>query len=445
VPEPGGSGLIVTRAGGPIGSTAHAQQVNRRALHRNPTDRETYIPPLKPMRRRFRPLRFLAYLVGLGALVGILGFGYTFVANTAFRQAVESMWVGANPKTAFGGRDAITLLVLGRDEDRNDRAQVMSTNARSDVMLLARLDFAAKTIQVVSIPRDTRVHIPGTHGYSKINAAHAIGGPELAVETIHDFLGVQTDATLVVDYKMLARVVDQLGGVTVTVDKQLDYDDDWGNLHIHLKPGTQRLNGRDAMGFVRYRHANEGNADSDFVRIGRQQHMLQSMKAKMKDPSTWLRVPGALDIVRKEMRGSLRYQQLVALATFARSVPKESVAMHILPNRPGRIYVYAEPAESKALIAKLFPVDSQPRWMSERGVRDDSVRSPRRKRKTTPEPAVPDAAPTDTPATEEAPADAPAVSEPEPSADAAPTETQPVQTPSEPAPSPTPTPEPAPQ
>lgn len=311
-------------------------------------------------------------------------------------------------------------------------------------MLLARLDFAAKTIQVLSIPRDTRVHIPGTRGYSKINAAHAIGGPELAAETIHDFLGVQTDASLVVDYKMLEHVVDQLGGVTVAVDKQLDYDDDWGNLHIHLKPGIQTLNGRDAMGFVRYRHANEGNADSDFVRIGRQQQMLQSMKAKMKDPGTWLRVPGALDIVRKEMRGTLRYQQLVALATFARAVPKESVAMYILPNRPGRVFVYAEPEESKALVAKLFPVDSQPRWMSGRSGRDESTRVRRPRKKTAPEAAPKAIAPKDTTADDQTPPDPAVVSEPEPTPDAAPADPKPVQPDQTPDPAPVQPPPPSP-
>jgi LCP family protein required for cell wall assembly len=397
------------------------------------------------MRRRFRPLRILSYLFGFGLLAGVLGLAYTFVANTAFRQAVQGLWAGADPKTAFGGRDAVTLLVLGRDEDRNDHDQVMATNARSDVMLLARLDFQANSIQVLSIPRDTRVHIPGTRGYSKINAAHAIGGPELAAETIHDFLGVQTDAALVVDYKMLAHVVDQLGGVTVNVDRQLDYDDDWGNLHIHLKPGVQTLNGRDAMGFVRYRHANEGSADSDFVRIGRQQQMLQSLKAKMKDPVTWLRVPGALDIVRREMRGTLKYRQLVALATFARSVPKESVAMHILPNRPGRVYVYANPEESRALVARLFPVDSQPRWMSGRGGRDASPRLRHRTKRTMREPVAKVISPAETTADDPTPPDASALQETEPAAEPAPAEPPAGQpAPEKPAPAPEPTPSPTP-
>lgn len=393
------------------------------------------------MRRRFRPLRFLMQLAAMAALVGLFGFGYIYVANTAFRQAVQGMWAGGDPKRAFGGRSAITLMVLGKDEDRDNRDQIMSTNARSDAILLARLDFDAKTIQILSIPRDTRVHIPGTRGYSKINAAHSIGGPELTAETIHDFLGVIPDASLVVDYKMLQHVIDQLGGVTVNVDKKLDYDDNWGNLHVHLNPGTQTLNGVDAMGFVRYRHANEGSADSDFTRIGRQQEMLQSVKGRMRDPATWMHVPGALEIVRKEMNGSLTYPQLVALATFARSVPKERTAMHVLPNRPGRIFVYAEPEASRTLVASLFPIDSEPRWMSGKRSDEGTPRTTRRRKKPAAPAEVRPLKPADTTSDDPTPPDPTVQTEPEVTVEPAPADTA---TDSVAPPTPTPAPEPKP-
>lgn len=379
----------------------------------------------------------------MAALVGLFAFGYVYVANTAFRQAVQGMWAGGDPKRAFGGRSAVTLLVLGKDEDRNNRDQVMSTHARSDAILLARLDFDAKTIQILSIPRDTRVHIPGTRGYSKINAAHSIGGPELTAETIHDFLGVTPDASFVVDYKMLQHVIDQLGGVTVTVDKKLDYDDNWGNLHVHLNPGVQTLSGVDAMGFVRYRHANEGNADSDVTRIGRQQAMLQSVKSKMKDPTTWLRVPGALEIVRKEMSGTLTYQQLMALASFARSVPKERTAMHILPNRPGRTFVYAEPEASRILVASLFPIDSEPRWMSGRRSGDEERRVTKHRKKSVGQPAIKISTPAETTSDDPTPPDPAAETEPEVTVESAPAEPAPGP-PAEAAGAPAPVPSPAP-
>jgi len=326
------------------------------------------------------------------------------------RKYSRPSWVKARVLTSTGTGDAGNYIINSN----------VTTNASAVESIIN-----AKSIQILSIPRDTRVHIPGTRGFSKINAAHSIGGPELTAETIHDFLGVVPDASLVVDYKMLQHVIDQLGGVTVDVDKKLDYDDNWGNLHVHLKPGEQTLNGVAAMGFVRFRHANDGPADSDVMRIGRQQEMLQSMKAKMKDPTTWMRVPGALEVVRKEMRGTLTYPQLVALATFARSVPKERTAMHILPNRPGRIFVYAEPDASRTLVASLFPVDSQPRWMSGRRAQDSAPRKPKRRRKTAVQPVAKEPKPADTTADDPTPPDPAVQTEPEVSVEPAPAETAP--------------------
>jgi LCP family protein required for cell wall assembly len=322
-------------------------------------------PAARPPRRRLRPFRILFGLLAL-CLVFLAGAaGYFYVSNTAFRDTVAGVAAGVNPRAAFGGRNAVTLMVLGKDEDRDDRAQVMKTRARSDTIILARLDFERKDIQLLSIPRDTRVRIPGTRGYHKINAAHSIGGPEKTAETLRDFLGVSPDASLVVDYRLLQSIIDQMGGVTVNVDKKMDYDDDWGHLHIHLKPGVQTLNGRNAMGFVRYRHANSGGGDSDLLRIARQQELLHGIKGSLKQPATWLRLPGVLEIVRKGMGGTLSWKQLVAVANFARTVPKGGLAMHVLPSRPGRTYVYPDRDAARALVSHLFPADQDARLFSD--------------------------------------------------------------------------------
>ncbi|HEY3269029.1 MAG TPA: LCP family protein [Armatimonadota bacterium] len=312
--------------------------------------------------RRFRPFRFLLHLLALLVIAGGAAFGYMYAANKGFRQALNGVVTGADPVRAFGGRQAVTLMLLGKDEDRNNRDQVLRTNARSDTIILARLDFASKTIQMLSIPRDTRVRIPGVRGYSKVNAAHAIGGPDLAARTLQGLLGVEPDAILVVDYEMLCKVIDDLGGVSVNVDRELNYDDNWGNLHIHLKPGVQTLGGRDAMGFVRFRHSDDGPADTDIVRISRQQQLVQAVKARLHEPSTWVRIPGLLETVRKEMQGTLKYPQLVALANFARSVPKANVQMHVLPTRMGRSFVYPDRDAVRVMVARIFPNSSLPDW-----------------------------------------------------------------------------------
>ena len=183
---------------------------------------------------------------------------------------VSAMIGRLTPGRAFPGRTQVNVLLLGRDLDRDRHGQVVKTNGRTDTIILAHYDFADKCVNMLSIPRDTRVAIPH-HGHHKINAAHAYGGPNLACRTVEGLLGVHPDDYIVVDFEGFEKAVDLMGGLTLTVDKKLDYDDNWGGLHIHLQPGRQLLNGKQAIGFVRYRKSKDGHADTDIERIARQQ------------------------------------------------------------------------------------------------------------------------------------------------------------------------------
>lgn len=282
---------------------------------------------------------------------------YFFVFNKTVRDTVRIVATkGLPPSKAFPGKDHIDLLLLGRDIDINNKQQTLKTRGRSDTIIIMRVDFLNNQINLLSIPRDTAVHIPGYRGIRKINAAHALGGPELTAQTIQDLIGVPTDYYIVVNYKVMEQTIDQLGGVTVNVDKQLDYDDNWGNLHIHLKPGIQRLNGKQAIGFVRYRHANRGPADSDFVRMGRQQILLQAVKSQIMNPRVLLRLPGALDSIRNNLVTNMSYDQLLSLAFFIKSVPHSQLNAVSLPSGAGPVFVHMNALRAKDVVERIFGV-----------------------------------------------------------------------------------------
>jgi LCP family protein required for cell wall assembly len=136
---------------------------------------------------------------------------------------------------------------------------------------------------LLGIPRDLRVEIPG-RGRDKINHAYAFGGPQLARRTVERFLGRDIDFHAVALFAGFETAVDALGGVWLEVPdvegggRGMNYDDNAGNLHIHLRPGYQHLDGRRALGFVRYRKSNaRGLGDGDEGRSGRQQQFLRAM------------------------------------------------------------------------------------------------------------------------------------------------------------------------
>ncbi len=168
---------------------------------------------------------------------------------------------------------AQTILVLGSDH----RWQDHGAPARSDTILLIRLDPHQAATTMLSIPRDLQVDIPGA-GWNKINAAYAIGGPDLTLKTIKALTGLEINHVINVQFNGFERAVDALGCVYTDVDRRYFHSNvgvplgqRWSA--IDIQPGYQKLCGNDALAYVRYRHT-----DSDFVRGARQQSFVRDMK-----------------------------------------------------------------------------------------------------------------------------------------------------------------------
>ena len=251
---------------------------------------------------------------------------------------------------AFPGQKTLNLMVIGRDYDYSNSDQIIKTQARSDMLMMARIDFDQKKISFLSIPRDTRANIPGW-GVSKINAAHAHGGPALTEQTVQNNFGIPTDKYAAIDFEGFEEAIDKLGGVDLNVDKKMDYDDNWGHLHIHLKPGMQHLNGQQAMGFVRFRHS-----DSDLVRVQRQQALLGALKAKLLDPRTLAELPDLLSILDRHLSSDMTTEQKVAIAQFVHDTPRDQILMETLPSTEGRVYVETDWPKARPMIQQTFGV-----------------------------------------------------------------------------------------
>jgi LCP family protein required for cell wall assembly len=284
-------------------------------------------------------------------------FVYKYLTSRTFKEVVDTYATGKNnPFKAFPGKREINILLMGRDVDRDRYGRIVQTHGRTDAMMLVHVNFQDKSADILSLPRDTLVHIPGYRGKRRISYANALGGPELAVETVEQFLGVRPDYYVLVNFEAFEKAIDALGGLEVTVDKKLDYDDNWGNLHIHLMPGRQVLNGEQAMGFVRYRQSKNGDMESDFARISRQQELLRAVKAKLSNPSVLFRVPNVLDTIRDDIKSNLTSEQMVCLAHFLKNLQGNSkIRMETLPaiNENG-IFVRADVDATRHLVREMF-------------------------------------------------------------------------------------------
>lgn len=326
-------------------------------------DSQQQIPQRHPSRKKGRYRRRwtyfglgLAAVVGSGAVLGSMWAGYLYASNETVRNVVGAVVRrDISPDRAFPGKDSVTFIAIGADQDRDHRKQIVGKAQRSDTLMVVRVDFASGKASVVSIPRDTKIRIPGYRGYQKINAAFSYGGEELATETVEGLLGIDVDHTLVVNFDGFKKIVDLVGGVPVTVDKPLHYDDNWGDLHVHLEPGQHWLNGEQALGFCRIR-----KVDNDTHRAARQQQFLHALKGRLADPRVWLKASSIIDAARDSLETDLTDSQLLALGAFLKNLPGDAVQTATLPGHEGPSFVTLYPEKVRDIARDLLAVKEAP-------------------------------------------------------------------------------------
>lgn len=217
---------------------------------------------------------------------------------------------------------AVNILFMGVDKRSADVG-------RSDAMILMSLNPNTRDVRLLDIPRDTRVEIPG-HGTDKINAAYAYGGPALAKASVSQLLGVPVDYYVEIDLAGAAKLIDTLGGVDLTIDRPMDYDDTAQNLHIHLSPGPQHLDGEQALGFVRWRSDGLG----DIGRISRQQQFIKAIAAQVMTPAVLPKIPSLLIEARKSVKTDVPLGLQVSLAMAGYRAYQNGLVTATLPGTP---------------------------------------------------------------------------------------------------------------
>jgi LCP family protein required for cell wall assembly len=185
-------------------------------------------------------------------------------------QGVDPFLAETNPG------DPQTIMLIGSDE-RNKTANDAGSGARSDTIILVRLDPDKDATALMSLPRDLRVEIPG-HGIDKINAAYSLGGAKLTLQTVKKLTGLSINHVINVNFEGFVKGINAIGCVYLDIDRRY-YNDGIAATDyapIDLQPGYQKLCGRDALDFARFRHE-----DSDLVRGARQQELLREAKHRI--------------------------------------------------------------------------------------------------------------------------------------------------------------------
>ncbi len=255
-----------------------------------------------------------------------------------------------NPFDFFSKRENILLLGV----DSNGQGVDPFSGTRSDTIMILSLDKSTKSANVLSIPRDSKVYIAGQNGIDKINAAHALGGPELTAKTIEDMFGIKIHHYIVVNYDGVKDILRSLGNITVTVDKKLYYNDYAGKLHINLSPGVHELTPEEAEEFIRFRH----DAIGDIGRIERQRIFMKGLMKKIQSPGVLQKLPDFITVVLKNVKTDMTFFDITRYAGVAANINLDDTQVATLPGHPSQktavSYWILEPDKAQSVIDKII-------------------------------------------------------------------------------------------
>lgn len=331
-----------------------------------PEDGTGLLDPLEPIEpeptpeteeiRRRRWGRRLG-LTALGLFVAAVV--WVFLSAALLAGGIERIPAAELPSLDSGGPGPVNYLLVGTDS-REGLTEDLGNffgdfqGERADVIMLLHVD--GGRLQMVSLPRDLRVAIPG-HGSDRINAAYAYGGPDLLVQTVKSVTGLPVHHYLEVRFGDFADVVDSLGGVTI----EFPYASRDNKSGLWVEAGSQRLNGTEAVAYVRSRSFEELREGSwvakdqgDIARTARQQQVIDQLLASATSPTRFFTLP----FTARSLGNSLRADEelsTIGLAGFGFSVATASVTeTATLPNRNatsnGVAYLEAiEPAAGELL------------------------------------------------------------------------------------------------
>ncbi len=283
----------------------------------------------------------LKILLVLLVLVGIGMAAMYFTAEQALDDVVPDRQEDEYTE------ERMNVLVVGTDADEKG-------NGRADSIMVFNVDLQNDRVNVISIPRDSRVEIPGRRNPDKINHSYAYGGIELTKETVSNLLGVPIDYYAVTNFSGFEDIVELLGGVYIDVPKKMKTHTWYGD--IDLEPGYQLLDAQQALGFVRYRY----DAGGDIARAERQQIFLKAVYNRIISMEDVSKLPQVMTALLDMVDTDLSYMQLAALVDNYKGVDLDTAfAMETLQGAPqmingGSYWILDEAAVQDAVLRVFY-------------------------------------------------------------------------------------------
>ncbi|GIO55594.1 MULTISPECIES: LCP family protein [Paenibacillus] len=309
------------------------------------------VPPKKKKKKSgFKTfLKFVLILIILAvlAVAGYAGYLYYKADHGVLDTGVDAPVAPSQSAKV----KPITMLLLGTDYRPETKTHL------SDVIMIAAFNPDTKSATLVSVPRDTKIELKG-YRENKANAYYpnfladekqsGIKATDEMKTMFSKYLDIDIDYVTVLNFQAFRDAVDALGGVDVTVDKNMCYRDKADGTDINLKKGEQELNGKQALDFVRYRKSNcrpRTDASDDFDRNRRQNEVLHSLIDKMQTFKGVTSLGGVLDAMNNNMETDIEKDQLKNIIATYWKIKKEDVKFMPITGNWKSPYVYVDDDE----------------------------------------------------------------------------------------------------
>lgn len=250
----------------------------------------------------------IVVLLGVGTYAFMVYNNVKKTVNDKMHDPVSSIDLGL-AKGKIKGTEPLNILLMGIDTEESDKG-------RSDALMVLSVDPKKDTMQLISIPRDTRTTIVGKGKEDKINHSYAFGGSDMTIATVEEFLDVEMDYYVRMNMSGLQELVDQIGGITVGNDIA------WKDDKYDFEFGPTEMDGDKTMHFVRMR---KQDPEGDFGRTKRQRQVIQGIVDKGASVGSITKIDGMIDILGNNMATNLDFDDMKKLLSGYKDTRKNFV------------------------------------------------------------------------------------------------------------------------
>lgn len=319
-------------------------------------------------RKMTKPFNTKKFMGILGIILAVVIIGAVVCLGLDFTGFIDNDGSLVPVKREDG---KINVLLLGTDVE----------GLRTDAIMIASYDIKENKVNMLSIPRDTRMYVGSK--YQKINAAHAIGGmkgkiagPEGSVEAVTRLTGIPINYYIEFSFSAIDKITDILGPIEFDVPdvegngEGMNYDDPVQDLHIHLKPGLQKLEGNEVQQLLRYRKSNKkdkngnriGYPDGDRGRVATQQAFIKALVEQKVKPSLILKLPEIFSEFSKVLKTNVNVADVTKYAKYLDGFSGDKITAYQLPGEGktigGGSYFVCDLEATKILIEETFGYDA---------------------------------------------------------------------------------------